>query len=201
LTPSGPSVGLPRRECSTQKPPYSSSLCCRNSSHEQCGHHTRCTRPRVRRNERCLYITARGYAPVALPVGLWRHRRRPLRCKSAGRSVSAFAWRGRNGERKGPLTPVSVSSARQRATWRGSDRPSCRRQSRHLRACQRTHPPRVEGGRLEPVRLLGAGAPRPSRPAARARDWADYLTGTTTPLICRIIGPHNALKFHMFLEN
>jgi len=52
------------------------------------------------------------------------------------------------------------------------------------------------------LRLAGADARVPPRPTLAGREaGADSVSNTTMPLICRAVEPHNALKFHIFLEN
>jgi hypothetical protein len=65
---------------------------------------------------------------------------------------------------------------------------------------------RVRKGILRSLRAAIPPVHRTRRRAARqARmgvgGWGDYFSDTTSPLIYRTIGRHNARKFHIFLEN
>jgi hypothetical protein len=65
---------------------------------------------------------------------------------------------------------------------------------------------RVRKGILRSLRAAIPPVHRTRRRAARqARTgvggWGDYFSDTTSPLIYRTVGRHNARKFHIFLEN
>jgi hypothetical protein len=65
---------------------------------------------------------------------------------------------------------------------------------------------RVRKGILQSLRAAIPPVHRTRRRAVRqARTgvggWGDYFSDTTSPLVYRTVGCHNALKFHIFLEN